>query len=158
MNSLYPSILQLIDRAIQRPVSGFSVSLLHESESVWPRLGRYFNLAKENGTNPFISWYGIYDTAIGPIVYIGIRDQPDWSKAIYTSTLKRQLPEGNHFRKPYRDLLRGELCFALKEDKTGWLFQTRQRDLQEKMLFDFYTEVLRFFEGYQKESFYDKGL
>jgi hypothetical protein len=148
MTLLYPSLIRLIERAIQSPVKGYSISMLNEPESVWPRLGRHFSIQKENTGAPAFPWFGIYDTAMGPIIYIGISDNPQWCRPVYDSALKRQLAEGQSFRKPYIDLLRGELCFTLKEEKTGLLLLGQYGEMQEKMLLDFFTEVVLYLGEY----------
>ena len=148
MTSLYPSLLRLIERAIQNPVKGYSVYILNEPESVWPRLGRPFSFQKTNKPTPALSWFGIYDTAMGPIIYIGICDYPEWCRPVYDLALKKQLLEGQSFRKPYIDLLRGELCFALKEQKTAGLLLAREAEMQEKMLAEFFAEVIQLLGEY----------
>jgi hypothetical protein len=142
MTSLYPSLLRLIERVIQYPVKGYSVCMLDEPESVWPRLGRPFSFQKTNKPTPALSWFGIYDTAMGPIIYIGVSDYPEWCWTVYDLALKKQLSEGQSFRKPYIDLLRGELCFALKEQKTAGLLLAQQGEMQEKILTAFFAEVI----------------
>ena len=149
MTSLYPSILQLIERAIQNAVNGYSIHILEEPESVWPRAGRFFSLSKENTATPVFPWFGIYDTAMGPIIYIGISGHPQWCIPVYESALKRQLGEGHNFKKPYIDLLRGELCFALKEEKTGLLFLPPIGEIHEKIVFSFFAEVISYLGAYQ---------
>jgi hypothetical protein len=144
MTSLYPSLIRLIERAIQSHVEGYSSGIFPGHEEGWPRLGRHFSLQKDGSTVIIYPWFGVYDTALGPIIYIGFNGRGGWCQPVYEAVLTEILSEGVTYRNPYKDLLRTELCFALKEERLEWLKTTEPEEKYEKMLLDFFAEVITF--------------
>ena len=131
MSILNTSLINCIENVLQNPPNGFSSSILSGREASWPRVGVYFNLCKNGASDPLCPWFGVYDTALGPIVYIGFDGITGW-----------HLSEGNTFKKPYMDMLRKEFCFALKDD---WFNRWQSASVagRERIMLDFFNEVIQ---------------
>src|ERR1022692_2528052 len=142
MSPLYPSLIWLIERAIQSHVEGYSSGIFPGHEEGWPRLGRHFSLQKDGCPVIIYPWFGVYDTALGPIIYIGFNGRGGWCQPVYLAVLTEVLSEGRTYRKPYKDLLRTELCFVLQEEKLDWLKSAEPGEKYEKILLDFFAEVI----------------
>jgi hypothetical protein len=142
MTDLYASIIRTIERIIQGPLDGFSSAIFPGAEAEWPRQGRFFSLQKDGSAVIIYPWFGIYDTAIGPIIYIGLNGESGWCQPVYIPALENSIDEGHTFRRPYNDLLRRELCFALKNEQVSTLVSTTIHPEREKLLFDFFAEVI----------------
>jgi hypothetical protein len=142
MNSLYPSVIRLVERAVHCQVEGFHTGIFAGPEEPWPRLGRHFSLQKEGGQEIIYPWFGVFETAMAPIIYIGFNGQPGWCQPVYEKILTQILSEGSHYKMPYKDILRHELCFTLKEENFDWLRSSEPAEKYERLLTDFFSEVV----------------
>jgi hypothetical protein len=131
MNSLHLSLITCIERIVRIPPSGFSSAVLSGKELEWPRMGIYFTLQKDDAAHAVCPWFGLYDTAVGPIIFIGFTGVTGW-----------RLSEGSSFKRPYIDFVRQEFCFALKEERLAEFKSARSFIVKEKILSDFFTEVI----------------
>jgi hypothetical protein len=142
MTALHPSLIRLIERIIQTPVEGFSSAIFPGPDADWPRQGRYFSLQKDGAQAIIYPWFGVYDTAFGPVIYIGFNGNSSWCQPVYQPALAWGLTEGRTYRRPYEDMLRKELCFALKEEQLNRFKATGSAESQEKILSEFFAEVI----------------
>jgi hypothetical protein len=142
MNSLYPSVIRLVERAVHCQVEGFHTGIFPGPEAPWPRLGRHFSLQKESGHEIIYPWFGVFETAIGAIIYIGFCGQPGWCQPVYEKAIAQSLSGGLTYKIPYRDILRKELCFALKEENVDWLKSSEPAEKYERLMIDFFSEVV----------------
>jgi hypothetical protein len=142
MTVLHASLIRLIERIIQSPAEGFSSAIYPGPEAAWPRQGRHFSLQKDGAPTIIYPWFGFYDTAFGLVIYIGFSAEAGWCEVIYDAVQLKGLTGGITYRKPFADLLRKELCFMLDEDHCNRFKSTIPIGVQEKILSDFFTEVM----------------
>jgi hypothetical protein len=68
---------------------------------------------------------------MGPIIYIGFEDLP-----------AHFIGAGLSFSRPYRDVLRGEWCFAMNREQVQVFQSGYNHEARSRILADFYSEVL----------------
>jgi len=142
MTSLYPSLIRLVERAIQSHVEGYSSAIFPGHDEEWPRLGRHFSLQKDGSPIIIYPWFGVYDTAFGPIIYIGFNGQQGWCQPVYETAIANGLSEGRSYKMPYKDILRNELCFPLKDESLEWLKTAESEEKHEEIVLIFFAEVV----------------
>jgi len=142
MTSIYPSLIPLVELAIQSHVEGYSSAIFPGHEEAWPRLGRHFSLQKDGTAIIIYPWFGAYDSALGPVIYVGLSGLPGWCEPVYEIMLTQKPSSGKTYRMPYKDSLRNEICFVLKEENADWLKSTEAEEKHKKLLFDFFAEVI----------------
>jgi len=104
-------------------------------EFEWPRTGIHFSLRKHGISASLSPWFGVYDTAIGPIIYIGFEGVTAWRCA-----------EGHYFKRPYVDVLRKEFCFALKDEQLYAFQNAFSSTVREAILRDFFSGSARMYQ------------
>jgi hypothetical protein len=142
MTVLHSSLIRQIERTIQSPIENFSSAIFPGPEMEWPRQGRHFSLQKDGASTIIYPWFGLYDTALGPVIYIGFNGETGWCKPVFDAVLAKELTEGSTYRIPYKDLLRQELCFALKEEQHSRIKSAISDQGREMILLDFFSEVI----------------
>jgi hypothetical protein len=144
MTALYSSVIRLIERTIQSPVEGFSSAVFPGRDADWPRQGKYFSLQKDSGPIIIYPWFGMYDTAMGPSIYIGFHGRAGWCEPVYEPAVAAKPAAGKNYRKPYVDVLRQELCFPMNEEQLAKLETVTQMLIHEKILSDYFIEVINY--------------
>lgn len=144
MTALYSSVIRLIERTIQSPVEGFSSAVFPGRDAEWPRQGRYFSLQKDGHAVIIYPWFGMYDTAMGPSIYIGFHGRAGWCEPVYEVALAAQPPAGRTYRKPYVDILRQELCFPMNEEHLAKMESVGHLPSHERILSDYFKEVIHY--------------